>query len=103
MNRMDTARRANVIRCLIEGSSINSTCRMTGVAKNTVLKLLVENGSACSAFLDQAMRNLPCQKLQADEAFRRAVLKVRRGERQRLLNVIRLEFGIVSKSVVSVR
>jgi IS1 family transposase len=69
MNRMDTARRAQVIRCLIEGNSINSTVRMTGVAKNTVLKLLVEIGSACSAFLDEKMRNLNCQRLQADEAW----------------------------------
>ena len=69
MNRMDIARRAQVIRCLIEGNSINSTVRMTGVAKNTVLKLLVEIGSACSAFLDERMRNLTCQRLQADEAW----------------------------------
>ncbi len=69
MNRLDANRRAQVIRCLVEGNSINSTCRMTGVAKNTVLKLLVEIGSACSAFLDVTMRGLPCQRLQADEAW----------------------------------
>src|SRR5260370_28512321 len=69
MNRMDTARRAQVVRCLIEGNSINSTVRMTGVAKNTVLKLLVEIGSACSAFLDEKMQNLSCRRLQADEAW----------------------------------
>lgn len=69
MNRMDTARRAQVIRCLVEGNSINSTVRMTGVAKNTVLKLLVEIGEACSSFLDLKMRNLPCERLQADEAW----------------------------------
>jgi hypothetical protein len=51
MNRMNTARRAQVIRCLIEGCSINSTVRMTGAAKHTVLKLLVELGAACSDFL----------------------------------------------------
>jgi IS1 family transposase len=66
---MDTARRAQVIRCLIEGSSINSTVRMTGVAKNTVLKLLVEIGGSCSGYLDATMRDLPCQRLQADEAW----------------------------------
>src|SRR5260370_27484375 len=69
MNRMDTKRRAQVVRCLIEGCSINSTVRMTGASKNTVLKLLVELGSACSGFLDETMRNLPCQRLQADEAW----------------------------------
>src|ERR1700686_3332711 len=62
MNRMETARRAQVIQCLVEGNSINSTVRMTGVAKNTVLKLLVEIGSACSAYLDGKMRNLQCQR-----------------------------------------
>jgi hypothetical protein len=70
MNRMDTARRAQVIRCLIEGNSINSTVRMTGVAKNTVLKLLVEIGSACSDYMDRSMRNLNCQRLQADAECR---------------------------------
>jgi IS1 family transposase len=58
-----------VVRCLVEGNSINSTVRMTGVAKNTVLKLLVELGAACSRYLDETMRNLPCRRLQADEAW----------------------------------
>lgn len=69
MNRLDANRRAQVVRCLIEGSSINSTVRITGVSKNTVLKLLVEIGSACSAFLDEKMQNLSCRRLQADEAW----------------------------------
>jgi hypothetical protein len=53
MNGINTARRAQVIRCLIEGCSINSTVRMTGGAKHTVLKLLVELGEACSDFLNE--------------------------------------------------
>lgn len=69
MNRMDTTRRAQVIRCLLEGNSINSTVRMTGASKNTVLKLLVEMGEVCSEFLDRTMRNLPCKRIQADETW----------------------------------
>jgi IS1 family transposase len=69
MNRMDTARRAQVVRCLIEGCSINSTVRMTGVAKHTVLKLLVDLGSACAEFLDVTMRNLPSERVQVDEIW----------------------------------
>src|SRR5712692_6082218 len=69
MNRLNATRRSQVIRCLVEGNSINSAVRMTGVAKNTVLKLLVEIGSACSAFLDEKMQNLSCRRLQADEAW----------------------------------
>src|SRR5258708_4039389 len=69
MNRLDATRRAQVLHCLIEGCSINSTVRMTGVAKNTVLKLLVEIGAACSDYLDDTMRILKCARLQADEAW----------------------------------
>lgn len=40
--------RAQVIGCLIEGCSIRSTVRMTGVAKKTVMRVLVEVGEVCS-------------------------------------------------------
>ena len=69
MSRIDTARRAQVVRCLIEGCSINSAVRMIGVAKHTILKLLAEPGAACSDFLDKAMQNPPCERLQADETW----------------------------------
>jgi IS1 family transposase len=69
MNRMDRKRRAQVVGCLIEGCSINSTVRMTGVAKHTVLKLLVELGAACGEYLDENMRNLPCERIQVDEIW----------------------------------
>jgi IS1 family transposase len=69
MNRMDTARRTRVIRCLIEGCSINSTVRMTGAAKHTVLKLLVELGQVCADFSNEQMQNLPCERIQADETW----------------------------------
>lgn len=58
-----------VIRCLVEGNSIRATTRLTGVVKNTVVNLLVDAGAACSKFMDGAMRNLPCRRLQADEIW----------------------------------
>jgi len=69
MNRLDSIRRAQVVRCLVEGNSIRSTVRMTGVAKNTVAKLLVELGAACTKFMDEKMQNLPCLRIQADEIW----------------------------------
>jgi IS1 family transposase len=69
MNRLDTAKRSQVLRCLIEGCSIRSTVRLTGAAKNTVVKLLVELGEVCTRFMDETMRDLPCQRLQADEIW----------------------------------
>ena len=44
MNRLSTERRAQIVSALVEGNSIRSTCRMTGAAKGTVLKLLVDLG-----------------------------------------------------------
>jgi len=69
MNRLSTQRRAQVVAALVEGSSIRSTVRMTGVAKNTVIKLLVDLGTACSEYQDRVMRNLPCKRLQCDEIW----------------------------------
>ena len=42
---------------------------MTGVSKNTVVKLLVELGAACAKYQDETMRNLPCKRLQCDEIW----------------------------------
>jgi IS1 family transposase len=69
MNRLDATRRAQVIACLVEGNSIRSTVRMTGVAKNTVAKLLVEVGAACSEYQDRTLRNLACKRVQCDEIW----------------------------------
>ena len=69
MNRLDTIKRAQIVRCLIEGCSIRSTVRMTGASKNTIAKLLIELGACCAKFMDETMVNLPCKRLQADEIW----------------------------------
>src|ERR1700691_3741190 len=69
MNRLTNQSRTQVINCLIEGCSIRATVRMTGVAKKTVMRLLVEIGEACAVYQDQAFRNLRCKRLQLDEMW----------------------------------
>ena len=69
MNRLDIASRTQVVKCLIAGMSIRSTVRLTGVSKNTVAKLLVELGAACTRFMNEAMVNLPCKRIQCDEIW----------------------------------
>jgi IS1 family transposase len=69
MNRLSPDKRGQVIRCLVEGNSIRATVRMTGVAKNTVTKLLVDLGTACSVHMDVTMRDLPCERVQVDEIW----------------------------------
>jgi IS1 family transposase len=69
MNKLDTADRVRVISALVEGCSIRSTVRMTGVAKNTVAKLLVEIGEACKAYHDDHVCHLLTKRVQCDEIW----------------------------------
>jgi len=69
MNKLDDAKRAQVVAALVEGNSVRSTVRMTGVAKNTISKLLIELGAACSEYLNKSLVNLPCQRVQCDEIW----------------------------------
>ncbi len=69
MNKLPAEQRAQVISCLVEGNSIRATVRLTGAAKNTVVKLLAEVGRACSIYQDRAFRGLTCKRLQCDEVW----------------------------------
>jgi len=70
MNRLSIERRARIIGCLVEGNSLRATARITGSAINTVVKLLVDAGRACSEYQDKALRNLKkCKRLQCDEIW----------------------------------
>ncbi len=53
----------------MEGNSIRATVRMTGAAKNTVTKLLVDLGAACSEYQDAVLVDLPCKTIQCDEIW----------------------------------
>ena len=50
MNRLSQQQRVQVLSALVEGNSIRATVRITGVAKNTVTKLLVDAGAASAAY-----------------------------------------------------
>lgn len=67
MNIKSREERAKILRCLIEGSSVRSTSRITGAAPNTVLKLLKDVGLACEAYQHINLRKLKCKRIQVDE------------------------------------
>ena len=69
MNRLSRARRVQIVKALVEGNSINGIVRMNGVAKNTVLKLLADLGSACLDYQETNLRNLNLRHLQCDEIW----------------------------------
>lgn len=69
MNKLSPEKRAQVLRCLIEGASINSTCRMTDVAQMTVLKFIADVGFACADLQDRWFRSLDSKRIQIDEIW----------------------------------
>jgi IS1 family transposase len=69
MNRLTKEQQARVVGALVEGNSIRATVRMTGVAKNTVVKLLVDLADACVGYHDRNVRNLRVRRLQCDEIW----------------------------------
>lgn len=69
MNRLSTEKRAQIVGALVEGNSIRATVRMTGAAKNTVTKLLVDLGTACALYQQAELRDLPCRRIECDEIW----------------------------------
>ncbi|MGA8145653.1 MAG: IS1 family transposase [Candidatus Acidiferrales bacterium] len=68
-NVLDKNRQAAIIGALAEGSSIRSIERITGVHRDTIMRLGVRVGKGCHALLDTKMRNLTCEHLQMDELW----------------------------------
>jgi IS1 family transposase len=69
MNKLNTADRVRVVAALVEGNSINSTVRMTGISKPTILKLIRDLGDACANFHDREVQDVPAKRVQADEVW----------------------------------
>jgi IS1 family transposase len=67
MNILDAAKRTAIVQALVEGNSVKATCRLTGVAKGTVLKLIADLGAACLAYHDAHVHNVKSRRIQADE------------------------------------
>lgn len=69
MNSTTRDDQIRIVAALVEGNSIRSTSRMTGIARNTITKLLVDLGTACMKFNDEHVRNVRVRRLQCDEIW----------------------------------
>jgi IS1 family transposase len=68
-NVLSTDKQIGIIGALCEGSSIRSIERITGVHRDTIMRLGVKVGKSCTALMDAKMRNLDCQRLEMDEIW----------------------------------
>src|SRR6267378_3821328 len=69
MNRLSIGDQAKILSCLVEGNSIRATCRMTGAAKGTVIKLLADVGAACKRYHNERVFMLESKYVQVDEIW----------------------------------
>jgi IS1 family transposase len=68
-NVLNTDKQIAVIGALAEGSSIRSIERITGVHRDTIMRLGVKVGQGCAAVMDSKMRDLSCNRLEMDEIW----------------------------------
>lgn len=68
-NILNTEKKVAIIGALAEGSSIRSIERITGVHRDTIMRLGVKVGQGCTALMDAKMRNLSCRRLEMDEIW----------------------------------
>lgn len=69
MRKLTTEKRATILRALVEGNSVNSTARLTGASKVTILRLLADVGTLCARLHDELVRGLQAERVQADEIW----------------------------------
>jgi IS1 family transposase len=58
-----------VIHSLVEGLSVRSTERMTGVHRDTILRLMRRVGTGCVHLIHEHMQNLACKRIECDELW----------------------------------
>jgi len=69
MNRLKRERQIAILSMLVEGNSIRSTERMSGVHRDTIMRLVNRVGEHCLELLDERMTNFHCHLLQVDEIW----------------------------------
>jgi IS1 family transposase len=69
MNNLSNEKQRTAIQAIIEGNSLRSTERMTGIHRDTLMRLLVRVGQGCARFLDGNVKAVPSQKVQVDEIW----------------------------------
>jgi IS1 family transposase len=69
MNCLPVPKQLRVVKLLIEGNSLSSTARITGVHRDTCTGVMIRFGNACRKFLSREMRDLELRHIQIDEIW----------------------------------
>ncbi|MDT4968387.1 MAG: hypothetical protein QOJ64_3124 [Acidobacteriota bacterium] len=65
----------SVLQHLVEGCSVRSTERLTGVHRDTILSLLTVAGRKCEALMEERIKGLSVREVQCDEQWQYIAMK----------------------------
>jgi IS1 family transposase len=68
-NNLESSKKVMAVSMLCEGSSIRSIERVTGIHRDTIMRLGVRVGEGCKQIMDAKMRGLNCKHLECDEIW----------------------------------
>ena len=68
-NHLPREKQIEVLHHLVEGNTLRSTTRLTGVHRTTIMKLMVEFGRKCKAYMDSRLRGLTLRHVEVDEIW----------------------------------
>ena len=69
MNVLSAEKQEIAIKALVEGASIRSVERMTGIHRDTIMRLMLRIGQNCEQILDETMHGLSCRFIEVDEIW----------------------------------
>jgi transposase-like protein len=78
---LSTTKAVSCLRLILEGNSVRSTERLTGIHRDTILGAMVDAGEGCERFLTRAVQNVAVEDVQADEIWGFVGCKERTRER----------------------
>jgi IS1 family transposase len=78
MNTLSTEEKVSVLSAMVEGNSIRSVERMTGIHRDTIMRLVVRTGENCTRIMDERMRGIRSQCVQVDEIWTFVGIKEKR-------------------------
>ena len=68
-NILPRQKQIEVLHHLVEGNTLRSTARLTGIHRTTIMNLMVKFGAACKRYMDAQLRNLKLRHVEVDEIW----------------------------------
>jgi IS1 family transposase len=68
-NVLPKQKQIEVLHHLVEGNTLRSTARLTGIHRTTIINLMLRFGRACKRFMDTQLRNLTLEHVEVDEIW----------------------------------